>query len=114
MFFNQSARKQLWNDLFRNLEYMKSDRKKGWEDAELDLSELEEDASEIFTIVGKRAAINATNENKALGIPITFLRDNQVVTVHPSGETTVESELAQTPTRKYKKGTVLHVRKKED
>ncbi|HVI44740.1 MAG TPA: hypothetical protein VM802_07715 [Chitinophaga sp.] len=62
---------------------------------------------------GRRAAFNAINENKAMGIPITFLRDGWVVRKMPD-DTIVKVKQILTSdikTRDFKKGTVLHVKK---
>lgn len=70
----------------------------------------EEKGKIFFAEVGKRATINAVNENKALGIPVTFLKDGKILTKQPDGEIVVEGELTNVPARRLKKGTVLHVK----
>lgn len=64
---------------------------------------------------GKRAATNAINENKALGIPVTFLKDGWVVRRMPDGhiEKIKQVQEAALPTRerKLRKGMILHVKK---
>src|ERR1700755_800563 len=51
-----------------------------------DLNKLEDhDFDVFFSVIGERAATNAINENKALGIPITYLKDDWVVREMPDG-----------------------------
>lgn len=75
-----------------------------------DLSAYEDSPGcEFFSIIGKRAATNAINENKALGLPWTYLKDNWVVREFPDG--TVEKIVAVdlSPLRKFEKKILLHV-----
>lgn len=81
----------------------------------LDLSQFEDQKDKTFLEkIGKQAAMNAINENKALGIPVTFWENGQVVRRMPDGQvqplqqSTARIEIA--PGRKLKKGTIIHVR----
>lgn len=79
---------------------------------EQDLSELEENGFEmIFANIGEQAATNAINENKALGIPVTFWQDGWVVRRMPDGSIERLQQAAQIREKQFRKGTVLHVRK---
>jgi hypothetical protein len=79
---------------------------------EQDLSDLEEKGFEVmFANIGRRAAINAINENKALGIPVTFWQDGWVVRRMPDGSIERLQQAAQVREKQFRKGTVLHVRK---
>ncbi|WP_217602393.1 hypothetical protein [Chitinophaga sp. GbtcB8] len=79
---------------------------------EQDLSDLEEKGFEVmFANIGKRAATNAINENKALGIPVTFWQDGWVVRRMPDGSIERLQQAAQVREKQFRKGTVLHVRK---
>ena len=84
---------------------------------EQELYELEESGNfhTVFSEIGKLAATNAINENKALGIPVTFLQGEWVVRRMPDGSI---ERLERIPPASgkmreglLKKGTVLHVRK---
>jgi hypothetical protein len=80
-----------------------------------DLSQIEEQKDTHFLhLIGRQAAINALNENKALGIPVTFWQDGQVVTRHGDGSITIVQRSSHssvhTPARRvFKKGTVIHI-----
>lgn len=81
-----------------------------------DLSQYEDQMNTSFLEeVGRRAARNAVNENRAMGIPVTFLHNGWVVRRMPDGSIVKLSQVIQsiqsTPARKLKKGTVIHVRK---
>ena len=77
-----------------------------------DLSELEENGFEaMFANIGRRAATNAINENKALGIPVTFWQDGWVVRRMPDGSIERLQQATQVREKQFRKGTVLHVRK---
>ncbi|HTI10760.1 MAG TPA: hypothetical protein VL832_19455 [Puia sp.] len=81
-----------------------------------DLSDFEGKKDHTFLIeIGRQAATNAVNENKAMDIPITFLKDGWVIRRMPNGEIVKVAKLdPQTKTirqRKFTKGTVLHVKK---
>ncbi|RXK83631.1 hypothetical protein [Filimonas effusa] len=72
----------------------------------------EDDWNTDFLInVGRSAAINAINASKALGIPITYLENNKVVKEEASGQKSIVQELPEVQLRRFKKGTVIHVRK---
>lgn len=91
-------------------------RSEGYFAFEKDLSDYEEkDDRTFFTEIGRQAAINAINENKAMNIPVTFMEDGWVVRRMPGGniEKIVEIELGRASFRERKltKGTVLHVKK---
>ena len=64
---------------------------------------------------GKRAATNAINENKALGIPVTFIKDGWVVRRMPDGHIERIKQVAEAAgrirERKLRKGMILHVKK---
>ena len=79
-----------------------------------DLSQLEDSSDRsIFSEILERAAINAVNENKAMGIPVTFMQDGWVVSRMPDGTIRKISEIETGPVRERKltKGTILHVKK---
>jgi len=81
-----------------------------------DLSDFEENASHDFIVdVGRQAATNAINENKAMNIPVTFLKDGWVVRRMPKGNIEkvikVDSQTGIVRQRKLTKGTVLHVKR---
>ena len=82
-----------------------------------DLSQFEEQADKSFLqAIGIRAAANAVNENKAMGIPVTFWQNGQVVRRMPDGEVTplqsssAISEASEIKGRQLKKGAILHVK----
>ncbi|QEH40683.1 hypothetical protein [Chitinophaga sp. XS-30] len=82
---------------------------------EEDLSAMEEfmDRS-FFREIGIKAATNAVNENKAMGIPVTFLQDDWVVRRMPEGNIEKVTRVSGSDRIKYrqlKKGTVLHVKR---
>lgn len=76
-----------------------------------DLSQYEEEKDKSFLEeVGKKAAKNAVNENKALGIPVTFLKDDWVVRRMPDGSIVKLKQVKLSGKLiKLKKGTVIHV-----
>lgn len=77
-----------------------------------DLNELEENGVEtVFATIGKRVAMNAINENKALGIPVTFWQDGWVVRRMPDGSIERVQQATQVREKQFRKGTVLYVRK---
>ena len=81
-----------------------------------DLSEIEERGDRRFFIdIGKLAATNAINENKAMKIPVTFMEDGWVVRRMPQGNVErvikVVAHSGANRARKLTKGTVLHVKK---
>ncbi len=76
------------------------------------LSQFEERKDRQFFIkIGKTAAINAINENKALGIPVTFLDGDTVFEMGNAGKIAIR-QLTPSQPRKYSKGTILHVPKR--
>jgi hypothetical protein len=78
------------------------------------LGQLEEKADISFFIkIGKSAAHNAINENKAMGIAITYLDGNSVVKKQPDGAIQVKRQLTPVAHRKFAKGTVLNVATKK-
>jgi len=78
-----------------------------------DFSEVEEqrDSSKLMEI-GNRAATNAINENRALKLPLTYIKDGWVIREYPDGHIERIEKIKQplTPSVKFKKGTVLHVK----
>ncbi|MRG48744.1 hypothetical protein GFS24_26770 [Chitinophaga sp. SYP-B3965] len=64
---------------------------------------------------GRRAATNAVNENRALGIPVTFTKDGWVVRRMPDGHIErikpIEGATGPIRERKLRKGMILHVKK---
>jgi hypothetical protein len=91
-------------------------RPRGYFAFEKDLSDYEEkDDRTFFTEIGKQAAINAINENKAMNIPVTFMEDGWVVRRMPEGNiekiVEIEPKAGIFRERKLTKGTVLHVKK---
>ncbi|MGN6417674.1 MAG: hypothetical protein ACTHMC_09295 [Pseudobacter sp.] len=74
--------------------------------------EFEEAKGKVFLVtLGRSAAFNAINENKALGIATTYLHGNKVVAKQADGTELIVRELPTTAQRKFTKGTVLHARK---
>lgn len=74
------------------------------------------DAFEAFIeAAGKRAAANAVNENRAMGIPVTFIEDGWVVRRMPDGHIERIKQVAgaagRIRERKLRKGMILHVKK---
>ncbi len=100
---------------------MKKDKKKKLRNSSkvsssqfVDLSEFEDAVDRSFFIeVGKNAAKNAVNENKALRIPITFLLDGWVVRRMPAGDIQKVVEVKNDKgikKRRIPKGTILNVK----
>ncbi|MBV7533103.1 hypothetical protein [Chitinophaga sp. sic0106] len=71
----------------------------------------------FFNEIGKQAATNAINENKAMNLPITFLKEDWVVVQLPNG-TLKQISQVQLPTsdelrqKNLVKGAVIHVSRK--
>lgn len=84
----------------------------------VDLNTFEEPISRaFFETIGRDAAINAINENKAMNLPVTFIKDGWVVREMPDGRQERISQVALISSEEYKqrnliKGTVIHVGKK--
>lgn len=71
----------------------------------------------FFEMVGRRAAINAINENRAMNLPVTGVKNGWVVREMPDGSQVRISEIYVIPSDQYRerklvKGAVIHVRKK--
>ncbi|TWF41411.1 hypothetical protein FHW36_103215 [Chitinophaga polysaccharea] len=71
----------------------------------------------FFDVVGRRAASNAINENRAMKISITSVKDGWVVREMPDGSHQQISQILVKPNNQYKerklvKGAVIHVGKK--
>lgn len=82
-----------------------------------DLSIYEESQDyEFFSVIGKRAATNAINENKAMDLPVTYLKDGWVVRELPGGkiEKIVEVQSKTSSLREFKKGAILHVNRRKN
>lgn len=78
------------------------------------LSQFEEERDRSFFVqIGKSAAQNAINENMALGISTTYLVGNTVSVMDADGQVHVKGVLKNIATRKFIKGTVLHVKAKK-
>ncbi len=80
------------------------------------LSDFEDGHDRQFLVqVGRDAASNAINENKAMNLPVTYLKDGWVVSRMPDGRIERISEIKKSvgvaSERKLTKGTVLHVKK---
>ena len=74
--------------------------------------DFEETKDKTFLVtIARSAAFNAINENKALGIPTTYLHGNKVIIKQADGIERTVRELSVIGQRKFIKGTVLHVRK---
>jgi hypothetical protein len=61
----------------------------------------------------KKASERAIRENKALGLPITYLEDGKIIKEYANGTKEVlrvKEKVQGSPT--IKKGTILHVKKK--
>ena len=84
----------------------------------VDLNTYEEPISRaFFESIGRDAAINAINENKAMNLPVTFVKDGWVVREMPDGRQERISQIALISVDEYRqrnltKGTVIHVGKK--
>jgi len=67
--------------------------------------------SDILEELVAQAANSAINENLALGLSTTYVKNRQVITESADGKITVISEI-KSINRKYpiKKGTVFHVK----
>lgn len=82
------------------------------------LSQNEDNNCEkLINTIGARAAQNAINENLALKIPITILKDNWVIRVMPDGSEEKISKVnrVENPnfaSQKIAKGTIIHTKKK--
>lgn len=81
-----------------------------------ELSDFEDGRDRQFLMrVGRDAAANAINENKAMNLPVTYLQDGWVVSRMPDGRVERIAEIKRstgiTSERKLTKGTVLHVKK---
>jgi hypothetical protein len=71
----------------------------------------------FFEMVGRRAAINAINENRAMNLPVTGVKNGWVVREMPDGKQERISEIRVISSDEYKerklvKGAVIHVGKK--
>ncbi|MBC9934860.1 hypothetical protein [Chitinophaga qingshengii] len=79
-----------------------------------DLGDFEDSSDyQFFEMIGKRAAANAINENKALGLPVTYLKEKWVVREYTDGriEKIVKIE-SESRLREFKKGEVIHIPKR--
>lgn len=83
-----------------------------------DLNEYEEKTDyNFFSRIGRDAAANAINENRAMKLPVTYMKNGWVVRDMPEGgqiriaEIQVKADVVAR-IRKLTKGTILHVRKK--
>jgi hypothetical protein len=67
-----------------------------------------------FMKIGERAAANAINENKAMELPFTYMKNGWVVREMPEGdiEQIIKIKEAVKRRRDLKKGTVIHVARK--
>ncbi|MCP3929288.1 MAG: hypothetical protein GY705_09335 [Bacteroidetes bacterium] len=72
--------------------------------------EFKDTIKHINKAIANSAAI-AIAESKALKLPITYLKENQVITEYPDGSIEV-LETLDLPTTKYEKGQKLYVREK--
>lgn len=101
----------------RNLRRKNNSRARGFISYQYsDLSDIEEIKDRaFFEKIGKDAAANAVNENKAMHIPITFLQDDWIVRRMPSGMIEkihqLKKDSGSYKNRKLTKGSVLHVKK---
>jgi len=71
----------------------------------------------FFDRIGRRAAANAINENRAMNLPVTRLRDGWVVREFPDGKLERISQIKVISNdiyrdRKLVKGATIHVGKK--
>lgn len=84
----------------------------------IDLSAYEEHLGrDFFAMVGRNAATNAINENKAMKLPVTLVKNGWVVREMPDGSQERISEIHVIPSsefreRKLTKGAVIHVGRK--
>ncbi|MEI3798108.1 hypothetical protein SAMN05660461_2941 [Chitinophaga ginsengisegetis] len=90
--------------------------KQGWKVGELSAYE-EHLPADFFETVGRRAAINAINENRAMNLPVTLMRNGKVMREMPDGKQEVISEIHLISSEQYQvrnlvKGAVIHVGKK--
>ncbi|UYQ93860.1 hypothetical protein MKQ68_01965 [Chitinophaga horti] len=69
----------------------------------------------LLNEAGRDAARNAINENKALGLPVTYFKDGWVVREMPDGDIVkvkqVEEVAVSAEELKAKKGIVINVRR---
>lgn len=71
----------------------------------------------FFEEIGRRAATNAINENRAMNLPVTMMKDGWVVREFPDGKLERISQIQATSSdiyrhRKLVKGTIIYVNKK--
>lgn len=71
----------------------------------------------FFEVVGRRAATNAINENKAMNLPVTLVKDGWVTREMPDGTQQRISKIQvksadELRARNLIKGAVIHVGKK--
>ena len=79
------------------------------------LSDIEdsEDNTRILIEIGKKAAINAINENVAMNIPLTIVEDGWIVKKTADGNIVKISPIEKQISNRKKpltKGTILHVK----
>ncbi|WP_291911986.1 hypothetical protein [Chitinophaga sp. CB10] len=73
--------------------------------------------ADFLNNIGRQAASNAINENRALNLPITIVRDGWVVMEMPDGTTKKLSQVHTIQQEQFRKmnlvkGAVIHVRRK--
>lgn len=71
----------------------------------------------FFDRIGRRAAANAINENRAMNLPVTRVKDGWVIREFPDGKLERISQIRVTSNdiyrdRKLVKGAIIHVGKK--
>jgi hypothetical protein len=71
-------------------------------------------AKEVSNLIvaGKKAALNAIRENKALGLSFTYNNGNKVVSERADGEILELNTIPLRSSLKIKKGTILYVKSK--
>lgn len=82
-----------------------------------DFYEQEEDNCYIFfSKIGQSAATNAINENKAMKLPVTYMKNGWVVREMPGGNVERIAQVTGIATndreKKLTKGTVIHAKKR--
>jgi hypothetical protein len=71
-------------------------------------------AKEVSNLIvaGKKAALNAIRENKALGLSFTYNNGNKVVSERTNGEILELKTIPLRSSLKIKKGTILYIKSK--
>lgn len=88
---------------------MKSDKKAGSPHPEQELEDLSpEEVVKALKAIGKETGRRAIAEDKALGLPVTFVENDQIIKEFPDGRREVIGKVP--PSEKVKIGTVYEVK----